>query len=136
MHEKVYNTDKYGLIDFNYQLDANDQSGNYKLEVSLGDNIIGHKIIKVEAFMPPKIENSIKTDKEIYQIDELMNVNIRSSYLFGAAASNLQGKVSLNARPIDYKNKAFKNFWINNLIKNLIKKIVNYLNNNNNKLNI
>ncbi|CAA6812552.1 MAG: Alpha-2-macroglobulin [uncultured Sulfurovum sp.] len=114
VHEKVYNTDKYGLIDFNYQLDANDQSGNYKLEVSLGDNIIGHKIIKVEAFMPPKIENSIKTDKEIYQIDELMNVNIRSSYLFGAAASNLQGKISLNARPIDYINKAFKNYNFSN----------------------
>jgi len=34
------------------------------------------------------------------------------------------------------QNKASKNFWINNLIKSLIKKIVNYLNNNNNKLNI
>jgi len=34
------------------------------------------------------------------------------------------------------QNKASKNYWINNLIKSLIKKIVNYLNNNNNKLNI
>ncbi|CAA6825976.1 MAG: Alpha-2-macroglobulin, partial [uncultured Sulfurovum sp.] len=114
VHEKVYHTNKYGLIDFQYQLDANDQAGTYKLEVHLGESLIGYKIIKVEAFMPPKIENSITTDKEIYHIDELMNVNIRSSYLFGAPASNLQGKMTLNARPIDYSHKAFKNYSFTN----------------------
>ncbi|CAA6808321.1 MAG: Alpha-2-macroglobulin [uncultured Sulfurovum sp.] len=114
VHEKVYHTDNYGLIDFNYQLDANDQTGNYRLAVYIGKKMIGYKTIKVEAFMPPKIENSIKTDKEIYQIDELMHVDIHSSYLFGADAANLQGKVSLNARPINYVNEAFKNYGFSN----------------------
>ncbi|CAA6823229.1 MAG: Alpha-2-macroglobulin [uncultured Sulfurovum sp.] len=112
--EKIYHTDNYGLINFNYQLDANDKIGNYQLAIYMGNTLIGKKSIKVEAFMPPKIENSIKTDKEIYQIDELMYLNIHSSYLFGAPASNLQGKVTLNARPIEYKNTAFKNYSFSN----------------------
>ncbi len=112
--EKVYHTDKYGLIDFNYQLDDNDKTGNYQLAIYMGDKLIGKKSIKVEAFMPPKIENSIKTNKEIYSIDELIELNISSSYLFGANASNLQGKVTINARPIDYTNKAFKNYSFTN----------------------
>lgn len=110
LHEKVYHTDEYGLIDFSYQLDNNDKTGNYLLQVFMGDVNIGSKKLKVEAFMPPKIENSIKTDKTLYQIDDLMEVNISSSYLFGAPSSNLQGKVSLNARPIDYVNKTYKNY--------------------------
>ncbi|CAA6806053.1 MAG: Alpha-2-macroglobulin [uncultured Sulfurovum sp.] len=114
VHEKVYHTDAYGLIDFNHQLDANDQTGNYKLEVYLGENLIGSQLMKVETFMPPKIENKIETDKTLYHIDELMNVNIHSSYLFGAVASNLQGKVTLNARPINYRHKAFKDYHFSN----------------------
>ena len=110
LHEKIYHTDEYGLIDFSYQLDNNDKTGNYLLQVFMGDENIGSKKLKVEAFMPPKIENTIKTNKQIYYIDDLMEVNISSSYLFGAPSSNLQGKVSLNARPIDYVNRAYKNY--------------------------
>ena len=110
LHEKVYHTDEYGLIDFSYQLDNNDKTGNYLLQVFMGNKNIGSKKLKVEAFMPPKIENSIKTNKQLYQIEDLMELNISSSYLFGAPSANLQGKVSLNARPIDYVNKAYKNY--------------------------
>ena len=114
LYEKVYHTDEYGLIDFSYQLDNNDKTGDYKLNAYMGDKLIGSKRIKVEAFMPPKIENSIKTNKEIYQADEIMEVNISSSYLFGAPTSNAQGKVTLTARPINYLNKAYKNYSFNN----------------------
>jgi uncharacterized protein YfaS (alpha-2-macroglobulin family) len=35
--EKVYHTDSYGLIDFNYQLDSNDKTGNYQLAIYMVD---------------------------------------------------------------------------------------------------
>lgn len=123
IREKVYHTDNYGLIDFNYQLDENDKTGNYQLVIYLGDALIGKKLVKVEAFMPPKIENSISTNKERYELEELIDVNISSSYLFGAPASNLQGKVSINARPIDHVDKKFKNYSFSN--RALAKKNVN-----------
>ena len=85
--EKVYHTDEYGLIDFNYQLDSLDKTGEYLLQAYIGDKEIGSKVIKVEAFVPPKIENTISTSKNIYSLDELMDVNVSSAYLFGAPAS-------------------------------------------------
>ena len=114
LHKKVYHTDEYGLIDFSYQLDNNDKTGNYSLSVYIGDKEIGFKRIKVEAFMPPKIENTIVTNKEIYQSDELMEVNISSSYLFGAPSAGLQGKVTLMARPINYVNKKYNDYTFTN----------------------
>jgi len=114
LSEKVYHTDNYGLIDFNHQLDEYDKTGNYQLRVYLGEKLIGNKLIKVEAFMPPKIENTIVTDKEAYHIDELIPLKIRSAYLFGAPASNLQGKVTLNAHAIEYVNQQFQNYHFSN----------------------
>ena len=114
LYQKVYHTDEYGLIDFNYQFDRSDKLGNYYLSVQLGDHTLARKKLKVEAFMPPKIENSIKTSKERYQIGELIEANISSAYLFGAPSSLLQGKVTLNARPIGYFNKAYKAYTFSN----------------------
>jgi uncharacterized protein YfaS (alpha-2-macroglobulin family) len=112
--KKVYHTGSYGLIDFSYQLDDADKRGNYTLLATIGDNEIGRAKIKVEAFLPPKIENSIKTDKTIYQKRELIELNISSRYLFGTPASLLNGKVTLNARPVTYSNKAYKNYTFSN----------------------
>ena len=124
---KVYHTDEYGLIDFNYQLDSLDKTGEYLLQAYIGNQEIGSKVIKVEAFVPPKIENTIRTAKNIYGVDELMDVNISSAYLFGAPASLLHGTVKLYARPISYRNKTYKNFsFTNTLLKQ--KNTTNYLN--------
>ncbi len=108
--KKVYHTDAYGLIDFNYQLDANDKTGNYVLKVYLGERLLGSKKLKVEAFLPPKIENKISVVKEVYDADELIELNISSSYLFGAPSSYLKGKVTFHARPIAYQNQKYKNY--------------------------
>ncbi len=114
--EKVYHTDEYGLIDFNYQLDSLDKTGEYLLQAYIGDKEIGSKVIKVEAFVPPKIENTISTSKNIYSLDELMDVNVSSAYLFGAPASLLRGTVKLSAQPISYSNKKYKNFSFTNTL--------------------
>lgn len=112
--EKVYHTDDVGLIDFEYQLDANDKIGNYQLNVYLGEKLLGSKKLKVEAFMPPKIENKVTTKKKSYHIEELMDVNIRSSYLFGAPASGLQGKVTFNAQTFNYTHPKYKGYSFSN----------------------
>ena len=112
--EKIYHTDAYGLIDFKHQFDNEDRIGNYILTVSIGDWIIGAKLLQVEAFMPPKIENHLSTNKNIYKKGELIELNISSSYLFGAPASKLQGSVTLKAHPIEYKNRNYANFSFSN----------------------
>jgi len=114
LHKKVYHTDEFGLIDFNYQMEKEDKTGTYELSAFIGDKNIGRETIKVEAFMPPKIENRIYTNKNIYHEGDLIELNVSSSYLFGAPASGLQGTVSLDARALDFKNKAFKNYTFSN----------------------
>ena len=114
IYQKVYHTDAYGLIDFNYQFDRSDKLGNYHLSVKLGEHTLANKKLKVEAFMPPKIENSIQTSKNLYQVGELIEANLSSSYLFGTPSAHLQGKVTLNARPIAYYNKAYKHYNFSN----------------------
>ena len=114
VYSKVYHTDNYGLIDFSYQLDENDKTGEYTLVAEIGDNTLGYKKFKVEAFMPPKIENSISTDKNIYKNSELIELNISSSYLFGSPSSELQGSVKLNARAVDFYHKDYKSFTFSN----------------------
>ena len=124
--EKIYHTDEYGLIDFSYQLDMSDKTGNYRLSAFIGETKIGSQGVKVEAFMPPKIENSIKSNKEIYQNDELIELNVSSAYLFGAVASGLSGKVTLNARPVNFTHPSYKNYTFTN--KHLQKRnIASYL---------
>ena len=110
LHEKVYTTDAFGLIDFSYTMENYDKTGPYQLKVTLGDKIIGKKIIDVEAFMPPKIENKIKTDKVNYTSDEFVQTGISSAYLFGAPSSFLLGKVNYTATAFDYTHPKYKGY--------------------------
>ncbi|MFK5977147.1 MAG: alpha-2-macroglobulin family protein [Sulfurovum sp.] len=121
--EKVYTTDEFGLIDFTYTMSNDDKTGRYRLEARLGDKVIGKKSISVEAFMPPKIENKIKTDKSEYSSDEFINASISSNYLFGMPSSFLDGKVSFNIRGVNYSNSKYKGFSFTNDIKNGSEKV-------------
>ena len=114
IYSKVYHTDNYGLIDFNYQLDEVDKMGRYNLIAKIGDNYIGNKRFKVEAFMPPKIENSLFTDKNIYRSGELIELNVSSSYLFGSPSSGLHGSVKLTAHAIEFYHKDYKDYSFSN----------------------
>ena len=114
LQEKVYHTDEFGLIEFNYQMDIVDKTGNYVLNIYIGDTFIGSKRVKVEAFMPPKIENTLSTNKNTYLKDELIDLNISSSYLFGAPSSQLNGTVTLNARAVDFNHKAYQGYRFSN----------------------
>jgi len=126
LEKKIYHTDMYGLIDFSYKLDNSDKTGNYTLSAFIGDKQIGQKVIKVEAFLPPKIENTIKSNKEVYQANELIELNISSAYLFGSPAGGLHGKVTLNARPINFDHASYANYtFVNSYLQQ--KNIASYI---------
>ncbi len=112
--EKIYHTDNYGLIDFNYQLDSEDRTGLYDIEVYIDKTLIGSKSIKVEAFMPPKIENQIKMVKDNYLKGQLIEANISSNYLFGTPASYLNGKIKIVSVAKDLKLSSYKDYSFTN----------------------
>ncbi len=114
IYEKVYTTDAFGLIDFSFKMEDYHKTGAYLLNVTLGNMSIGKKIIDIEAFMPPKIENSIKTDKTTYTTNEYVETRIASEYLFGAPSSFLSGKVNYTATAFDYSNDDYKGYTFTN----------------------
>lgn len=112
--EEVHTTDTLGIIDFSHKMSNEDTTGAYQLKVWLGKKMIGKKIIDVEAFMPPQIENSIKTDKPFYSGDDYIKATISSSYLFGAPSADLSGKVNYSAIAHDFSHKEFKDYSFSN----------------------
>ncbi len=116
--EKIYHTDNYGLIDFNYQLDNEDKTGTYVIVAYIDKDVIGSTTLKVEAFIPPKIENSIKMARDNYFNGEIIEANITSRYLFGTPASYLNGKIKLYSRPIDFSLHKYKGYSFTNSNKN------------------
>ncbi len=117
LSSKIYHTDEYGLIDYSYQLDSMDRTGDYELLAYIDKKEIGSISLKVEAFRPPKIENRIRVTKDNYLNGELIEANISSNYLFGTPSSGLSGKVTLNATPIDFKLTQYSGYSFTN--KNL-----------------
>ncbi len=113
--KKIYHTDQYGLIDFHHQFDHEDKTGGYQLIVRLGKEILGEKQFKIEAFVPPKIENHITLNQDRYYLGEMIELNISSNYLFGAKASKLEGHMTLNSNPIAFQSKQFKAYSFDNL---------------------
>jgi uncharacterized protein YfaS (alpha-2-macroglobulin family) len=112
--KKIYHTDKFGLIDFSYQFDKEDQTGSYRLIVRMGENILGERTFKLESFLPPKIENHITLNQESYTIGESIEVNLSTNYLFGADAAGLQGDIKLITQPVAFHAKAFQGYTFDN----------------------
>jgi uncharacterized protein YfaS (alpha-2-macroglobulin family) len=115
---KVYHTDKFGLIDFSFFVDGELSTGSYQLSLYFGDKMIGSKVIAIESFIPPQIENRINIDSLTYLSGEFIDAKLESNYLFGAPSSNLKGTLSFNATHKDYTNSKYPNFsFTNNELK-------------------
>jgi len=116
---KVYNTDKFGLIDFSFFVDRELSTGSYQLSLYFGDREIGSEVIAIESFIPPQIENRININSLTYLSGEFIDAKLESNYLFGAPSSNLKGTLSFNATHKDYTNSKYPNFsFTNNELKN------------------
>lgn len=112
--ESTYTTNDEGAIEYAYRLQNGDGTGRYTLSVKMGDDTIGSASLEVEAFMPPKIENSVKTAREYCKEGEFIDAKIASRYLFGAPASGLGGSVEFTATAKSYTDKAHRDYSFTN----------------------
>ena len=67
-------------------------TGTFKFEVIFANKIIDSYDFSVESFTPQRIKNEVKLDKQIYALDDLIDVKLQSNYLFGGAAANFRGR--------------------------------------------
>ncbi len=105
--KKAFTTDENGSITLKISTPYYERSGAYFLKVFFGDELIGKKRVDIESFMPPQIENSLSVGE---CIDNFMDINVSSRYLFGAAASNLEGTLSVRGVEGSYKSAIFSDY--------------------------
>ncbi len=101
---------KDGVAEFNLSIPSYQRTGAYFLRVLVGDRVVGKQRIDIESFMPPKIEVDLKNSRVCLGDSGLVDVNISASYLFGAKASNLKGRVTLKATKGEYQDEHFRDF--------------------------
>ncbi|MDO5045823.1 alpha-2-macroglobulin family protein, partial [Campylobacter sp.] len=111
--DKNLNTNELGVINFDEFVNSA-LTGSFNFEVIFANKIIGDYRFSVESFTPQRIKNSVKLAKKVYDLDEFIEVNLQSNYLFGSPASNLQGNASLQLYQKDYENDKFKDFKFSN----------------------
>nr|WP_314786439.1 FixG Ig-like domain-containing protein [uncultured Campylobacter sp.] len=110
---KGVNATELGVINFDEPVNSG-LTGTFKFEVIFANKIIDSYDFSVESFTPQRIKNEVKLDKQIYALDDLIDVKLQSNYLFGGAAANLEGDVALNLYQQDYKNDKFKEYKFSN----------------------
>lgn len=107
------NTNDVGMINFEKEI-LSDLSGRFNMQVIYANKVIASVPFYVESFMPNKIKNDIAIDADKFFSNELVKVNLTSSYLFGGAASDLAGSMQVSFFDDEYKNSDFKEYKFKN----------------------
>ena len=111
--DKSVNTTELGVINFDEPVNSG-LTGSFRLEIIFANKLIDSYDFSVESFTPQRIKNEVSLEKEIYALDDIMDVKLQSAYLFGGAAANLKGDVTINLYQQDYKNDKFKDYKFSN----------------------
>lgn len=110
IYKKVLKSDEYGVIEKDIAIPNDYKTGRYNIKVYYFNKEIGYKEFLVEDFIPQKIKNSLKVDKESYFINEPIKVRVGSRYLFGTPASGLKAEVSFSVVKREYKSKKYPDY--------------------------
>ena len=111
--DKSVNTTELGVINFDEPVNSG-LTGSFRLEIIFANKLIDSYDFSVESFTPQRIKNEVSLEKEIYALGDVMDVKLQSTYLFGGAAANLKGDVTINLYQQDYKNDKFKEYKFSN----------------------
>ena len=111
--DKSVNTTELGVINFDEPVNSG-LTGSFRLEIIFANKLIDSYDFSVESFTPQRIKNEVSLEKEIYALGDVMDVKLQSAYLFGGAAANLKGDVTINLYQQDYKNDKFKEYKFSN----------------------
>lgn len=85
-----------GHYGFTFRSSQTDMTGNWTAEVYNGETLLASHRIRIETVVPNRLKVELETPKtELGPKDKKQEVNIRSSYLFGAPASNLKAQAKV-----------------------------------------
>jgi uncharacterized protein YfaS (alpha-2-macroglobulin family) len=105
--EQTQKDSKEGFYHFKFDTNENDMTGNWTIEANTGNKTFS-QLLKIETVIPNRLKIKLENDKnELSYLDKSLNFKVKSNYLFGNPASNLESEVQVALSSI---NKTFKNF--------------------------
>ena len=107
---EVIKTDDFGIVEKLINIPNSYKTGRYKIFVYWFKEKVGYKEFMVEDFIPQKIKNEISINKVFYEANEPIKLEAKSSYLFGAPASELKAEVVYSTVKKEFKNSKFKGY--------------------------
>ena len=107
------NTNDAGMINFEKEI-LSDLSGRFNMQVIYASKVISSVPFYVESFVPNRIKNEIVLESEKFFKNDLLRANLRSNYLFGGAASELDGNLQVDFFDDEYKNSEYKEYKFKN----------------------
>ncbi|MDT3696897.1 MAG: MG2 domain-containing protein [Ignavibacterium sp.] len=100
--------DEQGAFDLKFNLPVFAQTGQYAAEVYSGSKqFIESYYFSTEEFVPDKIRADVKTDKQKYLPNGIVNLSIVAEYLYGAKGSGLDYQIYYKFSHLPYKSKNY-----------------------------
>jgi hypothetical protein len=107
------NTNDVGMINFEKEI-LSDLSGRFNMQVIYASKVIASVPFYVESFVPNRIKNEIVLESDKFFKNDLLRAELRSNYLFGGAASELDGNLQVDFFDDEYKNSEYKEYKFKN----------------------
>lgn len=95
------------MVNFEKEI-LSDLSGRFNMQVIYASKVISNVPFFVESFMPNRIKNEITLERDKFFANELIRANLASNYLFGGAASELDGSMQVSFLMMNIKIASLK----------------------------
>lgn len=106
-------TNEFGVISFSKNI-SSELSGRFMLSIIYANKVLAKEPFFVESFVPARLKNEIIMSSEILQANEFIPLEFSSSYLFGGAASGLEGSFEVSFFDSEYKSENYKDYKFKN----------------------
>ncbi|HEY3385611.1 MAG TPA: MG2 domain-containing protein [Saprospiraceae bacterium] len=98
-----------GIYNLEFATASTDPTGNWMAKVEVGDAVFS-KALRIETVKPNRLKIDVKLPDAIFAAKGGQKVDLESSWLFGAPASNLKAVVEAQFSPLPFSPDGFKDY--------------------------
>ena len=114
VEDEIIKNGKNGFYTWKFKTNLDSETGIWKIEVQVGDSKF-IKDISIETIVPYKIKVDTKVPEKIdLKNNQNLEISIKSNYLFGAPADNLNYNTELDVREKEIKFEKYQNYNFKN----------------------
>ncbi|OFX88054.1 MAG: hypothetical protein A2W99_11120 [Bacteroidetes bacterium GWF2_33_16] len=114
VYEITNRENKEGFFNFTFQTKDSDPTGNWNASFDIGNKEFSHTI-KIETIVPYRLKVKVEPENIVISwSDNVLKLDVISSYLFGNPASNLPVEVDAEITEVNKRFPKYEKFVFNN----------------------